>query len=234
MKKLLFIAMCGIAIYTVSCSNEKKSSNQILDIIEDIQDNSNFDKLDNCKELDEECEYVIKTQKAIDDTRLKLIKIEDRLSQNVQINNEEEFTKCLYWILGMNKSLDESMNYFKAHFAYLEKFVNKKKEDHTNKYEEIKSNLLSKNKNTIEAAKPVVEKQTQFNESNIKFQDVLRQMLKEVENKNWGAAAALLNSEDAIAYRVNAAELMTAYYKFERARAESILGSCETYKNIYN
>lgn len=227
MKRLLFFVV-GVVIFLFGCNERTEDTSGKIIVHEEV-----FQKLKSCEELDDECAYILKTKQAVDNTRLKLIKYEEGLKDISKLKDKEEFTKCIYWLLGITTSLDESLNVFKTHILYLSDFLNKKQEKSEIQFVKFKHDLLSKNASIIETGKPVLAAQENYNMVNERFKKVLQQILGFVEKNDLKGAAALLNSEDAIAQRVASVELMNALYKFECARAKSVMDICETYKDIY-
>lgn len=222
-----------INISPVSCSGGKaEPSNPILALVEEVQDNSIFEKIVICEEFDEECVYLLKAKNSIDDARLKLIKAEDALSHSEQLSDAEGLTKCMYRFLGIQTSLDECMNDFKEHIQFLEHFISNEKE-HDVQYSAFKHNLVSKDKKLLNVGAMVLKEQDEYKISQEKFNSFLQKVLVEVENKDLAAAAALLSSEDAVAYRMALAELLNVIYQFECSRAKSILDVYKTYHDVY-
>lgn len=232
MKKVLLIVILSMVISFISCGNKKDSSTQILELIENVQNNKIFDEVENCKELDNECEYVLKAKNAIDDTRLKLIKLEDVLSQPDQLTSKDDFTKCVYRMMGLQSSIDISSNAFKNHIVFLQNFISSKSDDNTTHYLEFKRSLVSGDDSIIESGTPVIIAQENFNVAAKGFTNVLSQVLINVESKDLESAANSLNSEEAIAYRMAMAELLNAFYQFESSRAEYILDLFKSYKDM--
>lgn len=235
MKRLfLFVIVASVIMFWGGCNPRSQSGNDGGMAIDTIDVNDKvFETLKSCEGLDDECAYILKAKQAIDNTRLKLVKFEDDLQDISKLNDKEEFTKCIYRILGITTSLDESLNVFKTHILYLSDFLSKKQKKSEIQFVKFKHDLLSKNASIIETGKPVLAAQENYNVANERFKKVLQQILEFVEKNDLKGAAALLNSEDAIAQRVASVELMNALYKFECARAKSVMDICETYKDIY-
>ena len=232
-RSFLFVMVVSVIMFLGGCNpgSQGRRSETTIDTI-DVDENV-FEALKSCEELDEECVYILKAKQAIDNTRLKLVKFEDDLQDISKLSDKEEFTKCIYRILGITTSSDESLNIFKTHILYLSDFLSEKQEKSGSQFVKFKYDLLSKNASIIETGKPVLAAQENYNEANERFQKVLQQILGFVEKNDLKGAAALLNSEDAIAQRVASVELMNALYKFECARAKSVMDICDTYKDIY-
>ncbi|MBE6186850.1 MAG: hypothetical protein E7142_05835 [Rikenellaceae bacterium] len=232
MKKVLLVVILSAAISFMCCGEKKDSSTQILELIENVHNNRIFDEIENCKELDNECEYVLKAKNAIDDTRLKLIKLEDVLSQPDQLTSKDDFTKCVYRMMGLQSSVDISSNAFKSHILFLQNFISSKSDNNTTKYIEFKRSLISGDSSIIESGTPVLIAQENFNAAAQGFTNVLSQVLRNVESKDLEAAANSLNREEAIAYRMAMAELLNAFYQFESSRAEYILDVFKSYNDM--
>lgn len=231
MKKILLIIVLGIVMCSVCCTSNE-TGNAILVEIGKCQFNETlFADIQNIAEIDEECQYILKVKKAIDETRLRLINTEDMIGKFSQLSNIYELRKCLYMMQAVPEKFMVCSELFMNHNSYLVDLFNEPA-DKVSQYAKLKYAIIKCDATIIEVGKSVLEAQEEFRASAKNFNFVLAQVLEQVTKNDIVAAAALLNSKDAIEFRMSMAKLLNEFYQFESSRAESVMDVYNLYKDV--